>query len=146
MYPNFARQIIHIIWANAWLHSSIFAKINLQTFIGLFNTLSRSQHLGLDCQMSPEVMYITPNIWQLGIIFISVRKMKLEQTFGVSEWPNWMSCRYHRCTYGRSRIHKVFYDAPFWSKVCKLNMQVIIFKTWGSFLFNLFFSTIQSTF
>ena len=31
-----------------------------------------SQQLGLNYQMSPEVMYITPNIWRLGIIFISV--------------------------------------------------------------------------
>ena len=34
-----------------------------------------SQQLGLNYQMSPEVMYITPNIWRLGIIFISVNSI-----------------------------------------------------------------------
>ena len=36
-----------------------------------------SQQLGLNYQMSPEVMYITPNIWRLGIIFISVKLIKI---------------------------------------------------------------------
>ena len=38
--------------------------------------------------------------WQI------VWKMILEQTFWVSEWHNWMSCRCYRCTYGRSWCSK----------------------------------------
>ena len=72
----------------------------------------------------------TPNaplMVQIGLLltFLCPRqivwKLILEQTFGVSEWHNWINCRCYRCTYSRSRFHKVFYDAwlLFGSKVHK---------------------------
>ena len=70
-----------------------------------------SQQLGLNYQMSPEVMYITPNIWQLGIIFISVCPQ--EVSIPSSQLSNWADNCHTIPWYGISFYVQPWYDKPY---------------------------------
>ena len=73
-----------------------------------------SQQLGLNYQMSPEVMYITPNIWRLGIIFISVIQ-------GISFW-----CVQSKSSLRRWRIHNFI---ELWCQVGSRGLEIWVSST-----------------
>ena len=96
-----------------------------------------SQQLGLNYQMSPEVMYITPNIWRLGIIFISVNVTNWIAAvisdyvgtliFQLYHNPYSISDErhlYHSCISAVSQLHQLTHNM---TKDCSLNYK---FSTW----------------